>query len=255
MFVLILLISAATAASENEHTIYNSHTLEDIADFVIKKTALNGNHAAELATLKTTILKQELEIISLKKEVTILQETIHGQELQIVLLNGANMDIKRNVKEQEKQIMKMKKAITKMKETLAHKEKHDQHISTMDEEMVINVGHDKVFEQVGSDTLLREIDQANNQIPNPLHQATEFELMKKTKHDIHRKDVQSVHSLMSNKNEKSENDATTQKVKSYLFGVQKRAASAGGIAFSAYLGSAVRHIMTGHIIKCDQIFY
>ena len=109
MFVLIPLISAATAASENEHTIYNSHTLEDIADFVIKKTALNGNHAAELATLKTTILKQELEIISLKKEVTILQETIHGQGLQIVSVKEENMDLKSNIQEQEKQIMKMNK--------------------------------------------------------------------------------------------------------------------------------------------------
>ena len=258
MFLLMLLISAATAASVKEHTFYNIHTLEDIADFVLKKTGLNGNLAVELAALKDTVINQGLEITSLKEEVTLLQETIHEQGLQIISVNEENINIKRNAQGQEKQIMKMNKAITKMKETLAHKETYDQHISTIEEELAslidaTTVAHDKFLEQMGNDLFLPEIDQANKQIQIPLHQATEIELIKKPKHNKHQQIVQSVLSSISNKNEHSKNNANTQKVNSYISGVQKRATGTGGIAFSAYLGSVVNHVMTGNTVKCDQI--
>ena len=249
MFVLILLISAATAASENEYTIYNIHTLEYIADFVLKKTGLNGNLAAEMAALKDTVLKQGLEITSLKKEVTLLQETIHEQGLQIVFLNETNMDMKRIAQKQEKQIMKMNKVITKLKENLPHTETHEQPITNLND--TTSVPHNRMLEQIGNDILLPEMNQANNQIQNHLHQAMEI-----PKRDKHRQTVQPVLSSTFNRYQKSENNATPQKVTSYISyisGAQKRAAVAGGIAFSAYLGRIIYHVMTGNIVKCDQI--
>ena len=256
MFVLILLISAATAASENEHSVYNSHTLEDIADFILKKTGINGNLAVEMAALKDTVIKQGLEITSLKKEVTLLQETVHEQGLQMVFLNETNMDMKRIAQKQEKQIMKMNKAITKLKENLQHTEKHEQPISTIDVDITnindtTSVPHNRMLEQMGNDILPSEMNQANNQIQNHLHQAMEI-----PKRDKRRQIVQPVLSATSNSYKISENNATTQKVTSYISyisGAQKRAAGAGGIAFSAYLGRIVSHVMTGNTVKCDQI--
>ena len=73
---LVLLIAVVHADVGNKQAFFDSKSLEDIADIVIKKTGLDKNVLASLADLEDIVQAQGLQIVSLKHKVTALESTI-----------------------------------------------------------------------------------------------------------------------------------------------------------------------------------
>ena len=73
---LLLLIAVVHADVGNKQAFFDSKSLEDIADIVIKKTGLDKNVLASLADLEDIVQAQGSQIVSLKHKVTALESTI-----------------------------------------------------------------------------------------------------------------------------------------------------------------------------------
>ena len=81
---LLLLIAGVHADIGNGQAAFDSKTLEDIADIVIKKTGIGKNLLVKLGVLEDIVQAQGLQIVSLQHEVGTLQEIIRDKAREAV---------------------------------------------------------------------------------------------------------------------------------------------------------------------------
>ena len=102
----------------NGQASFDSKTLADIADIVIKKTDIDKNLHVKLGALEDIVQAQRLQIVSLQHEIGALQDIIREQAKEAVSSNN-QVSFKANQQEEVNlSIHNRTSEITNMKETL-----------------------------------------------------------------------------------------------------------------------------------------
>ena len=263
MLVLLLLLTADVHADiDNGQAAFDSKTLEDIADIVIKKTGIGENLLVKLGALEDIVEAQGLQIVSLQHEIGSLQDIIREQAKEAVSSNNL-VSFKANQQEEVNlSIHNRTSEITNMKETLNRTHAPSMYRLTTDTNK--QKPHLQTsFDQEETKELIGKKTPNSNEGQMFLNQNTEldFRISEKEVSMRLQKDRKSGDDMKSNlslttiaKNippygiTNTENEARILKN-----GRQQRALSSEHIAFSAYLGSTTDHYMTGHVVKCDQV--
>ena len=99
---LLILIAVVHADVGNKQAFFDSKSLEDIADIVLKKTGLDKNVLLSIAALENIVQAQGLQIVSLKHKVTALENTIHEHIMEDMHCDRAKVNF--NVNQQKEEI-------------------------------------------------------------------------------------------------------------------------------------------------------
>ena len=264
LILLLLLIAGVHADIGNGHAAFDSKTLEDIADIVIKKTGIGKNLLVKLGALEGIVQAQGLQIVSLQHEVGALQEIIRDQAREAV--PGSELvNFKVNQGEQVKlPFHNRKPEITNMTKTFNQTQTPSMHRLTTDiNKENINLQTDFVQERT-KELIDKEMSTPNNNEGQTfLNHDTELDVK------ISWNEVSGQLPVDQYNGEVKESNLPLTPIENNIFpdviastqneasisknGRKQRTLSSEHTAFLAYLGSTTQHFMTGHVVKCDQV--
>ena len=217
-------------------------TMKEIINEVLTEKGLDNaaallhQQAQEIERLNQALSQQGQEIQRMNQAVTHLQEENTNYERKIEVLKTELNDMNKTLKEKEKETKRIGNELAEMKKQIGQFKTAE---SVMDKETTKTKCSDKV-------PLTRKDNKDSD-----LKFTSWFEV--KNKHDKNKIKKWPSGGLRNDKYNRTRSDVKEKFSKGKAVPCSKTVGT--GIAFSAYVGKIMPHLIAGHVIKCDQVIF